>query len=306
MKKTIIFSLVMLIVFLTTNAQPPQGINYQAVAYGPGGPLSNHSVSLRLSIIDSSSSGTAVYVETQSTTTDTTGLFSVVIGMGTPVTGTFSSISWGVNNKWLKTEIDTTGGSSYLLMGVTQFMSVPYALYAGQSAPSSVSVEYPDGLDSITPIFLGSSLNYIVPAGKSFYVTSIHNDIDRYLLIDGDTLNYNFIVPSQFPFTFSAGTHIQQNSTTTIAGFLVNQKVSWVYINPLTPYTVPSGEILFVRWCISNAGQTGDNIIINGTNLGAPTWYTSAFPFIVDQNQTISFSTTQGSFMRLIGYLKNK
>ena len=73
-------------------AQAPQGINYQAVAMGTSGVLANHIISLRLSVIDSIATGNAVYTETQNTTTDAVGLFSIVIGNGTPTIGTFNGI----------------------------------------------------------------------------------------------------------------------------------------------------------------------------------------------------------------------
>ena len=48
-------------------------------------PLINQNISLRLSIFDSSSTGQAVYVETQNATTNGSGLFNMSIGMGSAV-----------------------------------------------------------------------------------------------------------------------------------------------------------------------------------------------------------------------------
>jgi hypothetical protein len=116
-------------------AQVPQGISYQAVARnGQGQTLANTNVKLRFSILDSIATGTVVYVESHNTTTSALGLFTANVGMGTASTGTFSSINWGQNSKFLKVELDTTAtGNSYIDLGTQQMMSVPYALYAKNS-----------------------------------------------------------------------------------------------------------------------------------------------------------------------------
>jgi hypothetical protein len=134
MSKFIIISL-FLFSFSFINAQVPQGIPYQAVARnGQGQPLANTNVIVRFSILDSTATGTAVYVESHSITTSSLGLFTANVGMGTASTGAFSSINWGQNFKFLKVELDTTAtGISFIDLGTQQMMSVPYALYAGYS-----------------------------------------------------------------------------------------------------------------------------------------------------------------------------
>ncbi len=115
--------------------QVPQAIPYQAVARNnAGGLIDNQIVSLRFSIHDATTGGAVVYKETQSTSTNTFGLFTVNIGLGTPVLGTFSSINWGTNIKFLQVELDTLGGTNYVDMGTQQMLSVPYALFAARSA----------------------------------------------------------------------------------------------------------------------------------------------------------------------------
>jgi hypothetical protein len=114
-------------------SQIPQGIPYQAAARNANGQiLANTQVLLRFSIIDSIANGTMVYQETHNLTTNSMGLFSTNIGMGSAVIGTFNTINWGQNFKFLKVELDTSAlGNNYIDMGTQQMMSVPYALYAG-------------------------------------------------------------------------------------------------------------------------------------------------------------------------------
>lgn len=113
-------------------AQAPQGIPYQAVARNSSGAiLASTSISVRFTIRDSIATGVIKYRETHSVTTTAQGMFSVNVGQGTPVTGTFSGINWGTNAKFMQVEMDPAGGSSYIDMGTTQMMSVPYALSSG-------------------------------------------------------------------------------------------------------------------------------------------------------------------------------
>jgi hypothetical protein len=126
---------VILSFFLVINsafAQVPQGIPYQAAARGANGqPLVNANVLVRFSIIDSVATGTTIYQETHTTSTNTVGLFSVNVGVGTSVIGTFAGINWGMNFKFMKVELDPSGtGSNYTDLGTQQMMSVPYSLYS--------------------------------------------------------------------------------------------------------------------------------------------------------------------------------
>ncbi|MFC2175438.1 hypothetical protein ACFLR1_00530 [Bacteroidota bacterium] len=115
-------------------AQAPNKMNYQGVAHDVNGNvLTNQNIGLRFSILSSSISGPVVYAETQTATTNDVGLFNTQIGNGTPTSGTFSSIDWGSTSHFVKVEMDATGGTSYVLMGTSELLSVPYALYAEKS-----------------------------------------------------------------------------------------------------------------------------------------------------------------------------
>jgi hypothetical protein len=132
MKKIILSVIVLLCTIYTLQAQVPQAINYQAVARTSQGLLiPNQQVSVRFSILESSINGTIIYQETATPTTNSFGLFTLGIGTGTPVTGTFAGINWGNGiTKFLKVEIAPQVNGPYNLQGTTQIMSVPYALYA--------------------------------------------------------------------------------------------------------------------------------------------------------------------------------
>ncbi len=130
MKKILLLAFI-LITFVS-QAQIPQGISYQALALnGSGTPVANGNVGIRLSILNTSATGTVLYTETQTRPTNAQGLFNLVIGQGTPTIGTFAGINWTTGAKFLKVEMDAAGGTNFVLLGTTQLLSTPYAMAAG-------------------------------------------------------------------------------------------------------------------------------------------------------------------------------
>lgn len=150
MKK--IITLLVLTLFATTmSAQAPQKMSYQAVIRNASNTLvANTSIRMRISVLQGTATGTAVYVETQTATTNLNGLVSVEIGAGTVVSGTFASIAWGTNTYFIKTETDPTGGTNYTITGTTQFLSVPYALFAASGNAGPTGPAGPQGIPGTT------------------------------------------------------------------------------------------------------------------------------------------------------------
>jgi hypothetical protein len=145
-------------------AQAPQGIPYQAIARNASGQaIASTAVKVRFSIRDSIATGAIKYQETHNPTTSALGLFSVNVGMGTVVSGTFSGINWGKNSKFLQVELNTTGGTTYTDLGTTQMMSVPFALYAGNTSQASLSNS--SNLIGRKNIGFSTSGTWVCPAG---------------------------------------------------------------------------------------------------------------------------------------------
>jgi hypothetical protein len=114
--------------------QAPEGFKYQAVVRDAGNIiLNNQTVGLRMTIQQGSIGGTTVYAETFAPTTNAYGLVNLEIGNGTLVSGTFANIDWSAGPYFMETAVDVTGGTNYAVMGTSQLMSVPYALYAKTS-----------------------------------------------------------------------------------------------------------------------------------------------------------------------------
>jgi hypothetical protein len=112
-------------------SQTAPGFNYQALVRDSEGKVAqNTSVQFRISIVIGNIQGPILYQETHQVTTDEYGQITLNIGTGSPVAGNFQNIDWADNATFLKVELDIQGGSNYELMGTTQLLSVPYALYA--------------------------------------------------------------------------------------------------------------------------------------------------------------------------------
>ncbi len=128
-KYEIFFLFVVMLVGYNLHAQVPQAFNYQAVCRDTNGtPLAQQLVTCRASVLQGSPSGTVVYRETHTDTTNVYGISTLKIGRGTPVQGTFASIPWGSGSYYLSIEMDPAGGSNYRNLGAPELLSVPYAL----------------------------------------------------------------------------------------------------------------------------------------------------------------------------------
>ena len=80
MKKLLTLSLIAALT-LSVFSQAPQRLSYQAVIRNSsGGLVTSRTVGMKISILPGSPSGTAVYVETHSTTTNANGLATIEIG----------------------------------------------------------------------------------------------------------------------------------------------------------------------------------------------------------------------------------
>ncbi len=138
MKKITTLFILLLIAVLTITAQPPQAFKYKAIALDKSGRLIlNQQVAMRISILKGSETGIAVYVETHTPFTNLFGIIELEIGKGTPELGTISAIDWGASDYYIKIEMDPKnkgkghGNEGYTVIGTSQLLSVPYALYAG-------------------------------------------------------------------------------------------------------------------------------------------------------------------------------
>lgn len=129
--KFILVTLLGMSFFFSLDAQSPNKMSYQAVIRdGSGDLVANHAVRTKISILKGSSSGSVVYSETHNIVTNMNGLATLTIGGGTVNTGSISGIDWSQGPYFVKSETDPTGGVNYTIIGTSELLSVPYALYS--------------------------------------------------------------------------------------------------------------------------------------------------------------------------------
>ncbi len=257
MKKFYLLSILFLCT-LGMFAQTPQKMNYQTVIRNSSGMvLANQSVGIQISILQGSALGTAVYVETQTPTTNANGLANIVIGTGSVVSGNFSTINWANNTYFIKTEIDPAGGTSYTITGTSQLVSVPYALYAASSG-SAPQVTVIDNLIS-TSTTKALSANQ----GKILEGTKLNKTLTNASVFIGDVSN-NAVATA-----ISGDATLANNGTLTIA----NNAVAGTDIS-LASEAV--GDIMYnngTDWVRLPKGTAGQALTINA-GATAPVWVT--------------------------------
>lgn len=148
--KSILSTTALLAFFFCVSAQSPQKLNYQAVVRtNSGQPVSTGtSVKLRFSIHDLNPAGTVVFNEEITAIANQFGLVTAEIG----TFGNLAVVNWGNGAKYLQVETDVNNTGTYTDMGTTQLLSVPYALYAANSAAGPAGPTGAQGIQGPTGI----------------------------------------------------------------------------------------------------------------------------------------------------------
>jgi hypothetical protein len=153
-------------------SQAPEKMSYQAVMRnGSGQLLVNQGIAVKVSILQGSPAGAAVYSERLTGNTNANGLISLEIGTGTVLTGTFATIDWPTGSYYLKTETDPAGGTSYTIVGTSQLLSVPYAMYAKSAGGGGGSFAIP----YTTTVNNASTLFSLINDGDGTSVEGVNN-----------------------------------------------------------------------------------------------------------------------------------
>ena len=133
--------------WVISGPQAPQKMSYQAVIRNSADSLLiSTPVGMRISLVQGTPSGTVVFSETQAATTNSNGLVSLQIGMGTVVTGTFACIDWAAGPYYIKTETDLSVGTNYTIISSNELLSVPYALFSANGPTGAQGPAGPQGI----------------------------------------------------------------------------------------------------------------------------------------------------------------
>ncbi len=236
-------------------AQVPGNFNYQAVLRDDAGELiTDQSVDIRISIIDNEPTGSALYQETHTKTTNSYGVVNLVIGDGTIESGTFSQINWGENDKYLGIEVDD--GNGYVDLGVIKFLSVPYANYSNISDSSRVSVVAHTANSANSALYADEANMAKVLGSDAIYSPSV----DTLFVVKDHDGNVVFAV-------FPDGAEVIVNETAKgkVGGFAVSgrnpSKATDVNILKVTP----DSTRIYVNDTVSSKGKVG-GFAVSGRN----------------------------------------
>lgn len=124
-----------LILFLslsfTVFAQTPEKMSYQAILRASDNSLViDSNVDIKIIIRQNTPAGEIIFEENHAVSTNSGGLVSLEIGTGSAVVGSFNTIPWQNGTYFIETQADIDGLGNYNITGVSQLLSVPYALHA--------------------------------------------------------------------------------------------------------------------------------------------------------------------------------
>ena len=265
MKK--LFTILATVLFsITVWAQSPQKMSYQAVVRdASNNPVTNSTVGIQISILKDNPTGTLVYSEIQTPSTNENGLISIEIGneLG------FDAIDWSNGIYFIKTEVDPAGGTDYSITGTSQLLSVPFALLA-KTAENALSGDYNNLLNKPTIPTKVSELSNDTGFLTSFTEVdaSTTNEL-QVLTISNDTIYLTDGGFAKLPANFDGDFNSLLNKPT------IPTKVSELSNDTgfLTSFTEVDGSTTNEIELPSQTGNAGKYLSTNGTS---PSWETVA------------------------------
>lgn len=125
MKKIAVFFTALLFAVTGILAQTPNEFKYQAVLRNADGTIiADENVTVDISILQGSATGTIVFSESHSVTTTAQGLINLNIGSVSDL----SIVDWRADIYFVEISVNSTS------MGTSQLLSVPYALFANSTS----------------------------------------------------------------------------------------------------------------------------------------------------------------------------
>lgn len=216
-----------LLITVSVFAQAPDSMSYQAVVRNSSNTLViNQTVGIRISILQTSPTGTTVYVATQTPTTNANGLVSIEIGAGTVLSGDFTIINWANGPYFVKTETDPNGGSDYSITGTSQLLSVPYSLYSKQATSAqSILADYVSVWTDNETVNLEPNKKYFINADNVnliFPGVPVNFELDNieiYVMQHEDNLRLVNLIYNGFPIGWNTINNTFGNFSSNVSGY---------------------------------------------------------------------------------------
>ena len=274
--KKILTLLLLVVATITVKAQtPPEAFNYSAVARDANSnPIANSTIGIQISIKIGSPLGATVYQENHFVNTDDFGLFNLIVGGGSILSGTIADIDWSLDDYYLQVGMDANGGTNFLNMGSTQLLSVPYALYAKSAGSVSGGTGFSGDYNDLT----NTPTNVSAFTNDAGYVTTLNDDDATNELqqlsvsATGDTLhlqNGGFVI---VPGISAANTPAQLATLSTTAASSITD-ISAVSGGNITNNGGANVTARGVVWSTSQAPSLSNNLgsTSDGTGIGSYT-----------------------------------
>ena len=258
MKHLLFVAFMFIAVGLCAQVAPPQAFNYSAVVRnGVGTQMANQNISVQFTIYQGTATGTQVYVETHTTTTNSFGLFNTAVGTGTVQSGSFTAIDWSADKYYLGVAIDTAAGSNFVQLSTAQLLSVPYALYSGTAGSAATDHDTSATNELQTLSISGDTIT--ISNGNSIVIPAA---APQTLALNGDTIrisngNYIVLTPGQ-----NASVHVSLTGDTLYVGSSwvilpgasgANGGIHVPYLTP-TPFSVVSVSGFVSGGLVTNDG----------------------------------------------------
>ncbi len=303
--------LVFLGLALVAFSQVPNKVNYQAVLRDASGTIkANTGVTLGVSILQGSATGTEVFAEDHAVTTNEFGLINIEIGSVN--SAAFGAIDWSNGPYFLKVSVDGTS------LGTSQILSVPYALYSSkakyaETADYTKLTNAPDftGWDQNASDDFDGKYSSLIGAPNAYWT-----QVDTNLYYNTGSVGINIGAPSNF-----GGSALQVGGAIRYAGLPTDTSAGMLFYDPQadgtfkyvdntgTVITLGTGDITYTGTYEANV--SGDIIrpndyIINGSmeiGVDAVNNYSFGFNTLVfaENNLRILFDDTD----TLPGYPNN-
>jgi hypothetical protein len=288
-KITLLTTLCFLLLTNRLKAQtPPNAFNYSAVANNAAGlPIASTTIGIQMTILKTSTIGATQYTENHFVITDSYGVFNLVIGTGVVQSGSMTAIDWSTDNYFLKVGMDTAGGTNFQTMGITQFLSVPYALYAKSAGSVSGVINETDS------IFVASIANGITGADTTNWNNKQdHLSAGTNFTISGDSISAAASNSGCFSHyigeVFGGGIifHLWKDAQGVEHGLIIDKtylSTGYVWSNMSTWNAPGIGAAAESRWnglgnsnaIVAQVGHTTSAaaLCLNSTNGGQNDWY---------------------------------
>ncbi len=182
MKNTLLLTFLM-VLGLSCFAQTPTTFNYQSVLRDANGQvLANQDVEIGITILQGSATGSEVFAETHSVTTNSFGLVNLQIGSVNPTD--MQTIDWSAGPYFIQISVDGT------IMGTSQLLSVPYAIHAQTVENDAVDDADADPANELQQLALENN-ELSISDGNSVDLSSLINTKDTSVSNEIQQLNLN-------------------------------------------------------------------------------------------------------------------